>query len=102
MADRLESHLKTRGLTLDWKNSFMVGDSAYKKGVDQRPDGKPGTHFSNADRLFAENLKIPFHEATDFFDWRKNGIDVFQNADEVKAYLKAHGAPIRCAGSFGS
>ncbi len=88
MGLRLEAILKARGLTLDWANSFMVGDSAYKKGKDVRPNGKPGTHFSNADRLFAENLGIPFIEPTDFFGWRKDNIDVFEKVSEVREYLE--------------
>jgi len=91
MAQRLERNLSQLGLKVDWKQSFMVGDSAYKKGVDVKPNGTPGTHFSNADRLFAENLKIPFIEPTDFFGWRRFGIDVFENARQVEAFLKLYG-----------
>ncbi|OFZ52071.1 MAG: hypothetical protein A2381_06075 [Bdellovibrionales bacterium RIFOXYB1_FULL_37_110] len=87
MALRLENMLKEFSYEVDKQNSFMVGDSAYKKGVDTRPDGKAGTHFSNSDRLFAENyfkefLNAPapynFEEAAVFFGWNQNGIDVFQ------------------------
>jgi DNA 3'-phosphatase len=88
MGLRLEALLKARGLILDWKKSFMVGDSAYKRNVDKHPDGKPGTHFSNSDRLFAENLGIPFYEPTDYFGWRKHGINVFENITDVQRYLQ--------------
>ncbi len=91
MAMALEQVLESKGLNVDWKNSFMVGDSAYKKGKDTRPDGKLGTHFSNSDRLFAENLRIPFYEPTDFFGWRQHGIDVFDKASQVLEYIQAHG-----------
>jgi D-glycero-D-manno-heptose 1,7-bisphosphate phosphatase len=86
MAQRLIGKLKA-GYEIDLAKSFMVGDSAYKKNVDTRPDGTPGTHFSNSDRLFAHNLfasfendEVPyrFEEAAVFFGYRKNGIDVFQ------------------------
>lgn len=60
--------------------SFMVGDSAFKKPSvdkrtgepkpgDKRPDGKDGVDFSNSDRLFAEKLGVPFHEPHTFFEW---------------------------------
>jgi bifunctional polynucleotide phosphatase/kinase len=90
MGLRLEELLRKQGLTLDWKNSFMVGDAAYQKGKDTRPDGRPGANFSNADRLFAENLGIPFAEPADFFGWRQHGIDHFEKAEQVKNYLKTH------------
>lgn len=95
MAKLLNRKLKTlktrkypRGLSIDFKNSFMVGDSAYKKGVDIGPDG-PGTHFSNSDRLFAENLKIPFFEPKHFFNWV--GIDVFSRIEQVNAFREKMG-----------
>ncbi len=100
MGLRLEKKLNELGLTLDWENSFMVGDSAYKKGKDLHPDGRPGTHFSNADRLFAENLKIPFYEPNDFFGWRSFGIDVFEKAKQVKAFLKKHNSALKCVNAF--
>lgn len=86
MAQRLIGKLRA-GYEIDLANSFMVGDSAYKKNVDTRPDGTPGTHFSNSDRFFAHNLfanfandAVPyrFEEAAVFFGYRMNGIDVFQ------------------------
>jgi bifunctional polynucleotide phosphatase/kinase len=92
MAELLETKLAERDLRVDWQNSFMVGDSAYKK-PDRRPDGKVGNHFSRSDRLFAENLKIPFYEPTDFFGWRCHGIDVFTDAEQVRKYRQKHRKP---------
>jgi DNA 3'-phosphatase len=92
MARRLEAALAERDLKIDWRHSFMVGDAAYVKS-DRRPDGSPGTHFANSDRLFAENLGIEFFEPTDFFGWRCHGIDVFHKAAEVRAYLREHRKP---------
>lgn len=89
MAQNIEAELNKQGLKIDWKNSFMVGDSAYKKG-DIKPNGQPGSHFSNSDRLFAVNLKIPFIEPNDFFGWRCHGIDVFDKAAQVLQYRKQH------------
>lgn len=89
MALRLEQNLKLKfgkNARIDLTKSFMVGDSAYKKGVDTRPDGKPGTHFSNSDRLFAEKLGVEFIEAAVFFGWREHGIDVFENLKQVEDY----------------
>ncbi len=107
MALRLEKMLQELGYELDKEHSFMVGDSAYKKDVDVRPDGRPGTHFSNADRLFAENyfseyasdvVPYRFEEANVFFGWAQNGVDVFQEdevlglsgMEMVKEYLKKY------------
>lgn len=60
---------------VDIAHSQMIGDSGYKKDVDgPHPDGRPADDFSNADRLFAENLKIPFQEPTDAFGWRAFGV----------------------------
>lgn len=71
MARTLKKALKADlGAEIDWKNSFMVGDAAYTKD-DKRPDGTPGTNFSNSDRIFAENLGIPFIEAKEFFEREK-------------------------------
>lgn len=90
MAQNLEKVLEAKGLKIDWSQSFMVGDSAYKKGKDTHPDGRPGTHFSNADRLFAENLKIRFVEPNDFFGWRCHGVDVFEKASQVVSYSETY------------
>lgn len=87
MAKLLEQQLKERALTIDWSESFMVGDSAYKRGVDTEPSGLPGIHFSNSDRIFAEKLKIRFFDPTDFFGWRSYGVRVFDKAEEVRKFL---------------
>ncbi|MFN0245326.1 MAG: HAD-IIIA family hydrolase [Kofleriaceae bacterium] len=91
MATLLEEKLESKcDSSIDWDASFMVGDSGYKKGVDgPHPDGRPADDFSNSDRLFAENLGIPFHEPTDFFAWRD--YDVFNIAapSELEAFLDA-------------
>jgi DNA 3'-phosphatase len=99
MALRLEANLKKLfgpKVEIDYKKSFMVGDSAYKQKIDLRPGGAPGTHFSNADRLFAEGLKIPFYEPTDFFGWREGGIDVFVRPTQVTEYLSRTQPVLTC------
>ena len=84
MAELLDSKLETKcGAGIDYAQSFMVGDSGYKKDVDgPHPDGRPADDFSNSDRLFAENLGVPFHEPTDFFGWRE--YDVFNIASQAE------------------
>lgn len=99
MAQLLTDKLNAMGLGVDLSKSFMVGDSAYKKGQDIKPDGSLGTHFSNSDRLFAENLGVPFFEPTDFFGWRKQGIDVFEKADQVEKYI-SNKPSIACSAVF--
>jgi DNA 3'-phosphatase len=111
MAQGLEALLLERNIMIDKNRSFMIGDSAYKKNVDIRPDGIPGTHFSNADRLFAQNYfnfardekpAYRFEEAAVFFGWRQNGIDVFQAEGEqsgkaqVEAYLERFSGNLAC------
>jgi hypothetical protein len=64
----------------------MVGDSAYKKG-DTRPDGLEPIDPSNSDRIFAENLGVPFAEANYFFQWMEYGIRRMDKAQDVEAYL---------------
>jgi DNA 3'-phosphatase len=103
MATLLEEKLESKcDSSIDWDASFMVGDSGYKKGVDgPHPDGRAADDFSNSDRLFAENLGIPFHEPTDFFGWRD--YDVFNIAapSELEAFLDsidARAAELRADG----
>lgn len=92
MASRLEENLRRKfgdGFSLDKRRSFMVGDSAYaaasKKGPGEvRPDGRPGFNHSNADRLFAENYGIPFHEPQDFFDWKKFGVELIESKEALE------------------
>lgn len=76
MADRLDTALKQKcGRGIDFELSTMTGDSGYKKDKDgPHPDGRPADDFSNSDRLFAENVGIPFAEPTDAFGWREFGV----------------------------
>jgi len=84
MADLLATKLDDKcGVGFDKATSLMVGDSGYKKGVDgPHPDGRPADDFSNADRFFAVNVGIDFHEPTDYFDWR--AYDVFNIASQAE------------------
>jgi histidinol phosphatase-like enzyme len=71
MAKRLVTALRTRfgsNVTIDKKRSFMVGDGSWTVG-EVRPDGFLGYHHTNADRLFAELLGIPYHDALEYFKW---------------------------------
>ena len=90
MATQLEEGLiKKCEIRIDWEKSIMIGDSGYKKGVDEgNEDGEPADDHSNADRLFAKNLKIIFQEPKDFFGW-KNFFGIFniQNETELKDFL---------------
>lgn len=96
MITKLEEILKKQfGETarIDKINSFMVGDSAFKKEdkgkpADERMNLKTlkitkGTHFSNADRLLAQNYGIFFYEPTDFFGWREFGVDVLERPEQI-------------------
>jgi DNA 3'-phosphatase len=91
MATKLDSLLLERcGNGIDFERSFMVGDSGFKKGVDgPHPDGRPADDFSNSDRLFAENLEIPFHEPTDFFGWRTDEVFNIENQGQLDKHLAA-------------
>jgi DNA 3'-phosphatase len=91
MAELLNEKLETKcGEGIDFAASFMVGDSGYKKGEDgPHPDGRPADDFSNADRLFAENLGIPFHEPTDYFNWRDYGIYNIGTQADLESLLDA-------------
>lgn len=82
----------TTGRPIDWENSFMVGDSAWKKGKDETPEGTPGHDFSNSDRYFAINLArdhpgFDFIDPAEFFGWRKYGVARFHKAAEVEAFM---------------
>jgi HAD superfamily hydrolase (TIGR01662 family) len=61
---------------LDLGESFIVGDSAYRRPHgnepgDVRPDGRVGTDHSNADRILAYNYHgLTFYEARLFFGWQ--------------------------------
>ncbi len=94
MANRLADAVQKKfGRGIDWANTIMVGDSAWKKGVDKEPDGKPGDDPSNSDRLFAENLRkthggVTFHHARDYFGWKKAGVNNFHDYTSLKAWLE--------------
>lgn len=69
MYQRLEKQIQSQlgsVISIDKERSFMVGDGAYSKD-DTRPDGTPGTDFSNSDRLFAVNIGLRFFEASSYF-----------------------------------
>ncbi len=91
MKDQLTELLREKygpSAKIDLSGSFMVGDSAYKKGVDFDPmRGLPGEHFSNADRKFAETIGVAFYEPADFFGWREYGMHIFTKAEEVDAFV---------------
>ncbi len=91
MAELLDSKLITKcGVGWSREESLMVGDSGYKQGVDgPHPDGRPADDFSNSDRLFAENLGIPFHEPTDYFGWREYDVFNIASEDELVSFVEA-------------
>ncbi|GEM_PF-796216 len=97
MAKRLADMVQKKfGRDIDWVNTIMVGDSAWKKDVEQEPDGGPGQDGSNNDRLFAENLKkayggVTFHHARDFFGWKAAGVTNFENYTALKDWLEKSG-----------
>lgn len=87
MADRLDALLEQSfGAAIDRGDSMMVGDSAYKHGVDTRPDGSDGTNFSNSDRRFAEAAGVPFVEPTDAFGWAAYDVPQFDNKDHLDGF----------------
>lgn len=108
MAETLAIALLERGVGIDWDNSLMVGDSAYKKAkrvkqkdgsfkefpADKRPSGEAGQHFSNSDRLFAENIQerfskqFKFYEPQYFFGWSRYGVDGFGSYSSVQRFYK--------------
>jgi len=96
MANRLEALVQSKfGVTIDWEKSFMVGDSAWKKGADLEPDGQPGSDFSNTDRLFAESVAklhpgFTFQHPRDFFGWKKFSITNFEKFDKLQQFLGTH------------
>jgi DNA 3'-phosphatase len=91
MATKLDELLLAKcGAGIDFDASFMVGDSGYKKNVDgPHPDGRPADDFSNADRFFAQNAGIPFHEPTDYFDWRAFEIYNIHKVADITALYAA-------------
>lgn len=75
---------------IDKDASLMIGDSSYKRS-DRRPDGEPGTRFSNSDRRFAENAGVAFHEPGQFFGWQELGRRDFDNFDQRSMFLDRFG-----------
>jgi DNA 3'-phosphatase len=80
---------------VDWKNSFMVGDSGWKKGVDTEPEGGPGEDHSSSDRQFAENMakaygSCPFHHPRKFFGWLNYGVRNFSTYKDLEAFYQKH------------
>lgn len=77
MAWRLERELLLQGYSINWQESFMIGDAAWKRGKDLQPDGSPGSDHANSDRRFAENIAIKhpgfgfFHPRHFFDNWPK-------------------------------
>ncbi|HNV68450.1 MAG TPA: HAD-IIIA family hydrolase [Candidatus Ozemobacteraceae bacterium] len=96
MARRLADLASTTwNKTIDWQNSLMVGDSAWKEGKDLEPDGTPGDDFSNSDRLFAENLQktfggTTFHHPRDFFGWKAHGVRNFKSHQDLQNFIAKH------------
>lgn len=103
MAVRLGELLeRTCGSTIDLGGSIMIGDSGYREGVDgPHPDGRPADDFSNADRLFAENLGVAFQEPTDAFGWRDLGVYNVADAAGLEAFLDAIDAEAARLGQTG-
>lgn len=90
MATRLGEFLEAKcGRGIDVAASKMIGDSAYKEGEDgPSPDGRKADDFSNADRLFAENLGVPFQEPTDAYGWRDFGVFNVLGEKQLVPFLK--------------
>lgn len=80
MAKYLESVLRNEGIEIDWNNSFMVGDSRYKK-TDVTPRDTAGSDFSNADRLFAQNLDIRNFDPRVYFGWSTRDYQLINRGD---------------------
>lgn len=94
MALLIEKELNKQDIKIDWENSFMVGDAAWKRNVDKEPNGKLGSDHSNSDRLFAENIAkihpgFKFFHPRDFFDWQNQySVAGFPNAKMLNKVLK--------------
>ena len=91
MGTRLDEHLtQLCGVGIDRAGSMMIGDSAYKKNVDDpSPDGREADDFSNSDRLFAEHFGVAFSEPTDVFGWRALGVYNISTEADLQALLDA-------------
>ncbi|MBF0545419.1 MAG: HAD-IIIA family hydrolase [Candidatus Riflebacteria bacterium] len=96
MATRLSKMIEDKlQCQIDWENSYMVGDSGYKKGSDTTPDGHPGEDIASTDRLFAEAVAAQhpgfvYIHPRDFFGWTKYGVRNFENYQALQAFYKAH------------
>lgn len=89
MYDRLNALLAAEyGAGISVADSFMCGDSAYKQGVDTRPDGTAGTSFSNSDRRFAEEVGIRFEEPSDTFGWRDHGVAQIDDVTQLQDWTR--------------
>lgn len=91
MATRLMQKLRESfpEIKFDLAHSIVVGNGAYMKH-EFRPDGSRGFNHSNADRRFAQNLKIKFIEASEFFGWIDHGIYEFNRIEEVREFVSKH------------
>lgn len=95
MARRLAAKVEELGKKVDWDSTIMVGDSAWKKGVDVEPDGTPGEDVSNADRLFGENMAktfggVKFYHPRNFFAWVRYGVRNFENFKTLSKFVIEH------------
>lgn len=96
MARRLQGKIEAElGRKVDWANTIMVGDSAWKKGADVEPDGTPGEDVSNADRLFGENMLktfggVKFYHPRNFFAWMRYGVRNFHDFKSVLSFVAEH------------
>ncbi len=99
MAKRLELEVLAKtGREIHWQESFMVGDSAWKRKHDLDPEGAPGEDFSNSDRRFAEAVRVAydvpdgfaFHHPRSFFGWIHLGVRNFRKFPEIKAFTEAN------------
>lgn len=98
MGERLAQTVRQLGKQIDWKNSIMVGDAGYKRGVDVMPNGQAGQDFSNSDRRFADNLRkkvskakgaLTYHHPADYFGWTQAyGVRNIRSFAELGALLE--------------
>ncbi len=101
MAEHLDALLQEKcDRGIDFAGSFMIGDAGYKQN-EVHPDGRPGDDFSNSDRLFAENLGIPFTEPHAFFGWSQWGKYNIHDQDDLLELLDAIDAEIAALAESG-
>lgn len=99
MLERVEQKLQEKfgaAVKVDRANSFMCGDSAYTS-KETMPDGRPGSDFSNSDRLVAENFGIRFVDPADFFQWRKYGYDRIHKKAQIDEFFERNPSLIKPA-----